>query len=51
MIPPFLDPSASDDLSHGVNFASGGSGILSTTNEGQVTYTYIRFILILLMCV
>ncbi|KAL1531237.1 GDSL esterase/lipase 1-like [Salvia divinorum] len=35
MIPPFLDPSASDDLSHGVNFASGGSGILSTTNEGQ----------------
>ncbi|KAG6411612.1 hypothetical protein SASPL_129695 [Salvia splendens] len=38
MIPPFLDPSASDDLSHGVNFASGGSGILSTTNEGQELY-------------
>lgn len=35
IIPPFLDPSA-DDLSHGVNFASGGAGILSTTNEGQV---------------
>ncbi|XP_057767902.1 GDSL esterase/lipase 5-like [Salvia miltiorrhiza] len=35
VIPPFLDPSASDDLSHGINFASGGGGILSTTNEGQ----------------
>ncbi|KAK4428774.1 GDSL esterase/lipase 5 [Sesamum alatum] len=33
MIPPFLEPSA--DYSDGVNFASGGAGILSTTNEGQ----------------
>ncbi|KAL2250987.1 UNVERIFIED_CONTAM: GDSL esterase/lipase 5 [Sesamum indicum] len=33
LIPPFLEPSA--DYSHGVNFASGGAGILSTTNEGQ----------------
>ncbi|KAL0410369.1 UNVERIFIED_CONTAM: GDSL lipase [Sesamum latifolium] len=33
IIPPFLEPSA--DYSHGVNFASGGAGILSTTNEGQ----------------
>ncbi|KAH6837502.1 hypothetical protein C2S53_001025 [Perilla frutescens var. hirtella] len=33
IIPPFLDPSA--DISHGVNFASGGGGILPTTNEGQ----------------
>lgn len=40
MIPPFLDPSASDNLSHGVNFASGGGGILSTTNEGQVINIY-----------
>ncbi|XP_075512416.1 GDSL esterase/lipase 1-like [Primulina tabacum] len=33
IIPPFLDPSA--DYSHGVNFASGGAGILSSTNSGQ----------------
>ncbi|PIN11590.1 hypothetical protein CDL12_15806 [Handroanthus impetiginosus] len=33
IIPPFLDPSA--DYSYGVNFASGGAGILSTTNERQ----------------
>ncbi|XP_073152740.1 GDSL lipase-like [Henckelia pumila] len=33
IIPPFLDPSA--DYSNGVNFASGGAGILSSTNHGQ----------------
>ncbi|KZV14568.1 GDSL esterase/lipase 5 [Dorcoceras hygrometricum] len=33
IIPPYLDPSA--DYSHGVNFASGGAGILSSTNLGQ----------------
>ncbi|KAG8376275.1 hypothetical protein BUALT_Bualt09G0046300 [Buddleja alternifolia] len=33
IIPPYLDPSA--DYSYGVNFASAGAGILSTTNEGQ----------------
>ncbi|KAL2503332.1 GDSL esterase/lipase 5 [Forsythia ovata] len=31
-IPPYLEPSA--DHSHGVNFASGGAGILSTKNQG-----------------
>ncbi|XP_031476446.1 GDSL lipase-like [Nymphaea colorata] len=34
LIPPFLQPSA--DFSHGANFASGGAGILSTTNRGLV---------------
>ncbi|XP_027065772.2 GDSL esterase/lipase 5 [Coffea arabica] len=34
IIPPYLQPSA--DYSHGVNFASGGAGILSTTNPGVV---------------
>lgn len=34
IIPPYLDPSA--DYSHGVNFASGGAGILPSTNHGQV---------------
>ncbi|XP_051131117.1 GDSL esterase/lipase 5-like [Andrographis paniculata] len=34
LIPAFLDPSG-DDYSYGVNFASGGAGILSTTNQGQ----------------
>ncbi|KAL3535475.1 hypothetical protein ACH5RR_003936 [Cinchona calisaya] len=34
IIPPYLQPSA--DYSHGVNFASGGAGVLSTTNQGLV---------------
>lgn len=33
-IPPFLQPSA--DYSNGVNFASGGGGVLPTTNQGLV---------------
>ncbi|GMN52921.1 hypothetical protein TIFTF001_022063 [Ficus carica] len=34
IIPPFLQPSA--DHTNGVNFASGGAGILSETNQGLV---------------
>ncbi|OWM74347.1 GDSL esterase/lipase 5-like [Punica granatum] len=34
VIPPFLKPSA--DYSNGVNFASGGAGILPETNHGLV---------------
>ncbi|XP_059634671.1 GDSL esterase/lipase 5-like [Cornus florida] len=34
MIPPFLQPSV--DYVNGVNFASGGAGILSETNHGLV---------------
>ncbi|KAK4587691.1 hypothetical protein RGQ29_018917 [Quercus rubra] len=34
VIPPFLQPSA--EFINGVNFASGGSGILPETNQGQV---------------
>ncbi|KAF5751334.1 putative Zinc finger protein [Tripterygium wilfordii] len=34
LIPPFLQPSA--DYSNGVNFASGGSGVLPETNFGLV---------------
>ncbi|CAN6462580.1 unnamed protein product [Victoria cruziana] len=34
VIPPFLQPLA--DLTHGANVASGGAGILSTTNQGLV---------------
>ncbi|CAK9159260.1 unnamed protein product [Ilex paraguariensis] len=33
LIPPFLQPSA--EYVNGVNFASGGAGVLSTTNQGQ----------------
>ncbi|XP_030448224.1 GDSL esterase/lipase 5-like [Syzygium oleosum] len=32
-IPPFMQPSA--DYSRGVNFASGGGGVLQETNQGQ----------------
>lgn len=34
LIPPFLQPSA--DFVHGVNFASGGAGVLPETNQGLV---------------
>ncbi|KAL6331163.1 hypothetical protein AAG906_009591 [Vitis piasezkii] len=34
LIPPFFQPSA--DFINGVNFASGGAGILSETNQGLV---------------
>ncbi|KAL9314588.1 hypothetical protein ACSQ67_020040 [Phaseolus vulgaris] len=34
LIPPFLQPNA--DYSNGVNFASGGAGVLSETNHGLV---------------
>ncbi|KAL4191909.1 hypothetical protein AMTRI_Chr06g169620 [Amborella trichopoda] len=34
MIPPYLQPDA--DLSYGANFASGGAGVLSETNRGEV---------------
>ncbi|KAJ1439967.1 SGNH hydrolase superfamily [Sesbania bispinosa] len=34
LIPPFLQPSA--DYSNGVNFASGGAGVLAETNQGLV---------------
>ncbi|XP_027338728.1 GDSL esterase/lipase 5-like [Abrus precatorius] len=34
LIPPFLQPLA--DFSSGVNFASGGAGVLSETNQGLV---------------
>lgn len=34
LIPPFLQPSV--DYTNGVNFASGGGGVLSTTNQGLV---------------
>ncbi|KAM7513096.1 hypothetical protein LguiB_011971 [Lonicera macranthoides] len=33
LIPPFLQPSAKE-YAHGVNFASGGAGILPETNQG-----------------
>ena len=39
IIPPYLQPSA--DYSHGVNFASGGAGILSTTNPGVVSNFFV----------
>lgn len=35
MIPPFLQPSA--EYINGVNFASGGAGVLSETNQGLVS--------------
>ncbi|KAL2327670.1 hypothetical protein Fmac_021097 [Flemingia macrophylla] len=34
LIPPFLQPNV--DYSDGVNFASGGAGVLAETNQGQV---------------
>lgn len=34
LLPPFLQPST--DYSNGVNFASGGAGVLSETNQGLV---------------
>ncbi|PSR97855.1 GDSL esterase/lipase [Actinidia chinensis var. chinensis] len=34
LIPPFLQPSA--EYVYGVNFASGGAGVLSETNQGLV---------------
>ncbi|RDX57613.1 GDSL esterase/lipase 5, partial [Mucuna pruriens] len=34
LIPPFLQPNA--DFSNGVNFASGGAGVLPETNQGLV---------------
>ncbi|TKY72920.1 GDSL esterase/lipase 5 [Spatholobus suberectus] len=34
LIPPFLQPNA--DYSNGVNFASGGAGVLAETNQGLV---------------
>ncbi|THG22528.1 hypothetical protein TEA_025061 [Camellia sinensis var. sinensis] len=34
LIPPFLEPSA--EYVNGVNFGSGGAGILSETNQGLV---------------
>ncbi|KAJ8548854.1 hypothetical protein K7X08_029835 [Anisodus acutangulus] len=34
LIPPYLQPNA--DFSNGVNFASGGAGVLSTTHPGLV---------------
>jgi hypothetical protein len=34
IIPPFYQPSA--DLTNGVNFASGGAGVLPQTNQGLV---------------
>ncbi|KAB1220263.1 GDSL esterase/lipase 5 [Morella rubra] len=34
LIPPFLQPSA--EFIHGVNFASGGAGVLPETNQGLV---------------
>lgn len=34
LIPPFLEPSA--DYSYGVNFASGGAGVLPETHQGLV---------------
>ncbi|CAI9097352.1 OLC1v1033752C1 [Oldenlandia corymbosa var. corymbosa] len=34
VIPPYLEPNA--DYDYGVNFASGGAGILSSTNQGLV---------------
>ncbi|XP_057430364.1 GDSL esterase/lipase 5-like [Lotus japonicus] len=34
LLPPFLQPSA--DSSNGVNFASGGAGVLAETNQGLV---------------
>lgn len=34
LIPPFLEPSV--DYSNGVNFASGGAGVLPETNQGLV---------------
>lgn len=34
LIPPFLQPNA--DFSNGVNFASGGAGVLSETNNKLV---------------
>jgi phospholipase/lecithinase/hemolysin len=33
LIPPYLDPKT-DDYTNGVNFASGGSGVLPETNQG-----------------
>jgi len=41
LIPPFLKPSI--DYSNGVNFASGGAGVLPETNQGLVILTYIRY--------
>lgn len=35
LIPPLLQPSAKEYV-HGVNFASGGAGILPETNQGLV---------------
>ncbi|CAM8991140.1 unnamed protein product [Rhodiola kirilowii] len=34
LIPPFMQPSA--DYNNGVNFASGGAGVLPETNQGKV---------------
>lgn len=41
--PAFLDPSLSEDviLENGVNFASGGGGILNETGGLFVSYIYI----------
>jgi hypothetical protein len=39
LIPPFLKPSI--DYSNGVNFASGGAGVLPQTNQGLVVLTHI----------
>lgn len=35
LIPPYLQPHIAD-FSNGVNFASGGAGVLSTTHSGLV---------------
>lgn len=42
LIPPYLEPNA--DHSHGVNFGSGGAGVLVETNQGLVTHTLSHFL-------
>ena len=37
LIPPYFEPNA--DHSNGVNFGSGGAGVLVETHQGLVTHT------------